>query len=248
VANLKACDLHDQGRTANARAAFEKAVSLKCSRLLPGGDQPGPPGRAGQQADAAKQRFEKLLERTRITSAPWLRWPNWPCCRSIPMKRPRGIEKGSAANPEAINPALKLGTHYLRIKQAPKALTLARKFQTANPTNADLLELLGQAQVATKDVTGALETYSKLVNVLPKVGAGADAPGRRSHAPEKRRAAGRRPQACSRAAAGLRSGAPWPDRTGDAQQAATDDALARRASCRSRTPSCQSAMPSKATC
>jgi putative PEP-CTERM system TPR-repeat lipoprotein len=30
------------------------------------------------------------------------------------------------------------------------------------------LELLGQAQVATKDASGALDTYSKLVNVLPK--------------------------------------------------------------------------------
>jgi putative PEP-CTERM system TPR-repeat lipoprotein len=77
-------------------------------------------------------------------------------------------EKGSAANPEAVNPALKLGMHYLQTNQAPKALTLARKFQPANPTNAEVLELLGQAQVATKDTTGALETYSKLATLLPK--------------------------------------------------------------------------------
>jgi putative PEP-CTERM system TPR-repeat lipoprotein len=56
----------------------------------------------------------------------------------------------------------------MRIGQAQKALTLARKFQTANPTNPQLLELLGQAKVASKDLNGALETYSQLVNVAPK--------------------------------------------------------------------------------
>jgi putative PEP-CTERM system TPR-repeat lipoprotein len=77
-------------------------------------------------------------------------------------------EKASAANADAIAPALKLGDHYLRINQAQKALTLGRKFQAANPTNPQLAELVGQAQVATKDYAGALETYSKLVNLLPK--------------------------------------------------------------------------------
>ena len=78
------------------------------------------------------------------------------------------FEKASNANPESVAPAVKLGTHYLRTNQAPKALTVARKFLVANPTNPDLLELQGQAQVATKDPSAALETYSKLVNVLPK--------------------------------------------------------------------------------
>ena len=31
-----------------------------------------------------------------------------------------------------------------------------------------VLELLGQSQAANKDLNGALDTYSKLVNVLPK--------------------------------------------------------------------------------
>ncbi len=40
--------------------------------------------------------------------------------------------------------------------------------QTANPANADLLDLLGQAQLANNDTAGALETFSKLVSVAPK--------------------------------------------------------------------------------
>jgi putative PEP-CTERM system TPR-repeat lipoprotein len=78
------------------------------------------------------------------------------------------LEKASNANPDALAPALKLGNHYLRARQPQKALMLARKFQTTNPANPDLLDLLGQSQLASKDAAGALETYSKLVNVLPK--------------------------------------------------------------------------------
>ena len=78
------------------------------------------------------------------------------------------FEKASTANPEATAPAMKLGAHYLRTDQAPKALALARKFQTTHPTDAGVLELLGQSQVAGKDLNGALDTYSKLANVLPK--------------------------------------------------------------------------------
>lgn len=77
-------------------------------------------------------------------------------------------EKASNVNPNAVGPAINLGRHYLRTNQAQKALNLARKFQTANPTNPELVEMLGQAQIATKDVPGALDTFSKLVNLIPK--------------------------------------------------------------------------------
>ena len=90
------------------------------------------------------------------------------------------LEKANAENPEAIGPASQLATHYLRTGQQAKALTLVRKLQTANPANPDLLDLLGQAQLANNDLAGALETYSKLVNVVPKSAAGAVPPGRRS--------------------------------------------------------------------
>jgi putative PEP-CTERM system TPR-repeat lipoprotein len=78
------------------------------------------------------------------------------------------FEKASNATPDAVGPAITLGKHYLRTGQAQKALTLARKFQTANSTNPELVELLGQAQIANKDTSGALDTYSKLVNLAPK--------------------------------------------------------------------------------
>jgi putative PEP-CTERM system TPR-repeat lipoprotein len=88
--------------------------------------------------------------------------------RNQPDEATTWFEKASNTAPDAVGPALRLGKHYLRTGQPQKAQTLARKLQTANPTNPELVELLGQAQIATKDTAGALETYSKLVNLVPK--------------------------------------------------------------------------------
>jgi putative PEP-CTERM system TPR-repeat lipoprotein len=78
------------------------------------------------------------------------------------------LEKANTENPEAIAPATQLAMHYMRTNQKAKALTLIRQLQTANPANPELLDLLGQVQLANNDAAGALETYSKLVNVVPK--------------------------------------------------------------------------------
>jgi predicted Zn-dependent protease len=183
VANLKGAIYMIKGEPANARAAFEKAVTLK-SDFFPAVTNLARLDVQDKKYDAAKQRFEKLLETDKNNFGAMAALGDLAMLQKHTDEATSWYEKGSAANPEAINPALKLGMHYLQINQAPKALTLARKFQPANPTNAEVLELLGQAQVATKDVTGALETYSKLATAA-EIASGADAPGRRAHAAAK---------------------------------------------------------------
>jgi putative PEP-CTERM system TPR-repeat lipoprotein len=87
------------------------------------------------------------------------------------QKRPKDaavwLEKAHADSPAAVQPAIRLATFYLRTNQVSKALNLIRNLQLANPGNAELLELLGQIQQANNDQSGALETYNKLVSVMP---------------------------------------------------------------------------------
>jgi putative PEP-CTERM system TPR-repeat lipoprotein len=165
--NIKGAVYLVKGDNANARAAFEKALAL----------QPGffaavtnlaRIDLAENKPDAAKQRFEKFLEKDKTNFGAMAALGDLAMAQKHTDEATSWYEKASAANPDAIAPALKLGDHYLRINQPQKALTLGRKFQAANPTNPQLAELVGQAQVATKDYPGALETYSKLVNMLPK--------------------------------------------------------------------------------
>jgi putative PEP-CTERM system TPR-repeat lipoprotein len=167
VHNLKGAVYLVKGDTASARAAFEKALALQPT-FFPAVTNLARLDLQDKKPEVAKQRFEKVLEKDKNNYGAMAALGELALLQKHPEEATSWFEKGSNANPEAVVPAIKLGTHYLHTNQAPKALNLARKFLVANPTNADLLELQGQAQVATKDPSGALETYSKLVNVLPK--------------------------------------------------------------------------------
>jgi len=155
------------GDKAEARAAFEKAVALQPT-FFPAITNLSRLDLQDNKPDAAKRNFEKLLEKDKTNYGAMAALGELAMLQKNTAEATNWYEKASAANPDAVVPAIKLGQHYLRINEPQKAMTLARKFQTANQTNPELLELLGQAQVASKDTAGALETYSKLVNLLPK--------------------------------------------------------------------------------
>jgi putative PEP-CTERM system TPR-repeat lipoprotein len=167
VQNLKGGVYLSKGDRAAARAAFGKAVSL----------QPGYFAAVSNLAqldvmdrkpEAAKQRLEAVLAKDPKSFGAMSALADLAVSQNRPDEAATWLEKATSASPDAIAPVLKLGAHYLRNKQPQKALTLARKHQTAHATNPELLDMLGQSQLATGDQAAALDTYSKLVNVLPK--------------------------------------------------------------------------------
>jgi putative PEP-CTERM system TPR-repeat lipoprotein len=150
-----------------ARAALDKAVALQPT-FIPAVQNLARLDLVEKKPDAAKQRYEKVLQKEPNNADAMRALGELAMIQNHPDEATTWFEKASNSNPNAVGPAITLGRHYLRTGQAQKALTLARKFQTANPTNPELTELLGQAQIANKDMAGALETYSKLVNLVPK--------------------------------------------------------------------------------
>ncbi len=156
-----------KGDRAAARAAFDKASSMQ------GGYYPAVANLAqmdveDKKPEAAKQRLLAFLDKDKKNATVMAALASLALAQKQPAEATTWLEKANADNPEAIGPASQLATQYLRTNQKQKALTLVRKLQTANPANADLLDLLGQIQIANGDAPGALETYSKLVNVVPK--------------------------------------------------------------------------------
>ncbi|MFC4929441.1 XrtA/PEP-CTERM system TPR-repeat protein PrsT [Massilia sp. GCM10023247] len=165
--NLKATVLLGKGDVAGARGAFEKALQLKPT-FFPAAANLAKLDLLENKPDAARKRFETVLASDKKNFGAMSALAELAVMQKRPEEATTWLEKAQAENPDAIAPVVKLGNHYLATKQEKKALTLARKFQAANPTNADLLDLLGQAQLANDDGQGALDSYSKLVNVLPR--------------------------------------------------------------------------------
>jgi len=167
VHQLKGAVYMVQNKRAEARAAFEKALSLQPT-FLPAVTNLARLDMQENKPDAARGRFTAFLEKDKNNPEAMAALGELAMLRKDTAEATTWYEKASNANPQAIAPALKLGGHYLATNQAPKALALGRKLQTNHPTDAGVLELLGQAQVASKDLNGALETYSRLASVAPK--------------------------------------------------------------------------------
>jgi putative PEP-CTERM system TPR-repeat lipoprotein len=167
VRNLEGGVLIAKGDRAGARASFEKAVSLQPT-FYAAVMNLAQLDLEDKKPDAAKKRLEALLEKDKKNIPAMSALASLAQTQNQAAEATTWLEKAHAENPAAVAPATRLATHYLRTQQPAKALTLTRQMQTANPTNPDLLDLLGQAQIATKDLPGALETYSKLASVAPK--------------------------------------------------------------------------------
>lgn len=152
---------------ANARPAFEKAVALQ-PNLFPAVNNLAKLDMQDKNSAGARKRFEAVLAVDKKNYGALASLAEISMIENKPEEATTLLEKAVAENGDALPPALTLAGHYLRIKQPAKAVALLSKYQVANAANPDLLDLLGQAQVGNKDLPAALETFSKLVAVLPK--------------------------------------------------------------------------------
>ena len=151
----------------NARASLEKALALQPTFF---------PAAAGlaridmyeKNVAAAKGRFTALLAKDKDNVDAMNALASIEVMQNRPAEATSWLEKALATQPDAVRPAVSLAAHYLRLKQTDKAEALLRKALVANPASPELLDVMGQAQVASKDLTGALDSYSKLTATVPK--------------------------------------------------------------------------------
>jgi putative PEP-CTERM system TPR-repeat lipoprotein len=78
------------------------------------------------------------------------------------------LERASAAQADAVAPAVNLMGQYLRTGATQKALDLARKLLVTHPGEPDLLDLLGRGFLANGQQEDALATYKELALALPR--------------------------------------------------------------------------------
>ncbi len=167
VQNAKGSVYMRKGDVKNARASFEKAVALEPG-LFQSVANLAQLDMSEKNVAGAKKRFEALLAKDKKNIEAMTALALIEQSQGRVEGATTWLEKAQSENSEAVRPALALGSHYLRIKQPEKALALTRKMLTVHPAEPELLDLMGQTQIATKDLSGALESYDKLAKALPK--------------------------------------------------------------------------------
>ncbi|MDB5961092.1 MAG: system TPR-repeat protein PrsT [Massilia sp.] len=78
------------------------------------------------------------------------------------------LTRAVAVDPTATGPSVNLITQYLKLQQTQKALDVALQLKVSHPDEPDLLDLMGKAQLANKDLDGALDSYRRLTVALPR--------------------------------------------------------------------------------
>jgi len=166
VYNLKGAAYLGKNDSVAARASFEKTLSIQPTNFpavmnLVQLDQ------RDKKPAVAKKRLEAILEKDKKNSQIMTALAGLATSQEQTKEATTWLEKSSKENPNELQPAMLLISHYLRIGEKQKALKLAQTLQGSNSSNPDVLNILGQAQFASDDKPAALETYNRLAAMKP---------------------------------------------------------------------------------
>ena len=153
---------------AAARQAFEAALT-KNADYLPALAGLAALDMADKQPAAAKARFEALLKRNPKHAGALMALAEIGArTGDKPEQTAERLTRASAADPGDARPRLMLADLHLEAGQLKQALDVAQTGVTALPDNADLLDRLGRAQLASGQAQLAVTTFGKLATLAPK--------------------------------------------------------------------------------
>jgi putative PEP-CTERM system TPR-repeat lipoprotein len=151
---------------ARARQSFEKALTIS-----PGDKQAmsylAQLDIAQQDVAGARKRYEKLLAIDPQYGPALIGMGKLEANAGNTKESLAWLDKAKAASPQAVYPRLVFGAYYLAKKDYRRAIDELKDAQTFHATNADVLDLLGQAQLADGQVSQAVGTFKQLVTYRP---------------------------------------------------------------------------------
>ncbi|MDQ2987555.1 MAG: PEP-CTERM system TPR-repeat protein PrsT, partial [Pseudomonadota bacterium] len=167
VHDLKGMVWVSRHNAANARASFRKALALQPSYFLAAANL-AQLDLNDKHPDAAEGVLRAFLEKNPASVEAMTTLATLATSEHKTEETTQWLERASAAEPNAIAPAVNLLAQYLETGKNDKALNLAQKLQVTHFDNPDLLDLLGKSQLANGEQENALSTYKKLAVALPR--------------------------------------------------------------------------------
>lgn len=154
--------------TAAARQAFEAAL-IKNADYLPALAGLAALDMADKQPAAAKARFEALLQRNPQHAGALMALAEIGArSGDKPEQTVDLLTRAIAADANDVRPRLLLADLHLEAGQLKQAMDVAQAGVAALPDNADLLDRLGRAQLASGQAQLAVTTFGKLAALAPK--------------------------------------------------------------------------------
>lgn len=166
--HLRAQVLALKGDTAGARKTLERALEISPD-FFPAAGALAALDLAQKKPQDAQKRFEAMLKRKPdnvqvIMALAELKGVTGGSKEDVGAILRKGVELG----PNEAGPRLALIAHHLRHKEPKLALTVAQSAVVVFPKSPEMLDALGQAQLASQEFNQALNTYAKMAALVPQ--------------------------------------------------------------------------------
>jgi len=166
--HLRAQVLLKRGDDAGARKAWEKSLEITPD-FFPAISALSEMDLRSNQTDAAQKHYEDLLKRKPDSVQALLGLARVKSIRKASKEEVASLlRKAVDAGPSEVLPRQLLVAHHLRHQEPKLALTAAQNAIAALPKSAELLDTLGQAQMAAKEFNQAVSTYGKMAALQPR--------------------------------------------------------------------------------
>ena len=166
--HLRAQVLMKKGDAAGARKALEHSLEVSPD-FFPAIGALSELDLAQKQPEAAQKRFEALLARKPDSVQAVLGLARVKTLRGANKDEIAGLlRKAVEVAPNEVLPRQILVAHHLRNQEPKVALTAAQNAVAALPKSPELLDSLGQAQVAAKEFNQAISSYGKMASMQPQ--------------------------------------------------------------------------------
>lgn len=157
-----------KGDAAGARKSLERALEISPD-FFPAVAALAELDLAQKQPEAAQKRFEAVLARKPDSVQSMLGLARVKTLRGVNKDEVTPLlRKAVEVAPNEVLPRQILVAHLLRQQEAKAALTAAQNAVAALPKSAELLDTLGQAQLAAKEFNQAVSTYGKMASLQPQ--------------------------------------------------------------------------------
>lgn len=167
VSNLLGAVMLGKGDMPKAREAFEKALALKPD-YLPAATNLARLDLADKKPEVARKRFESLIEKNPKLVDAYVALADLNVATGQSADEVRKVlDRGLAANPDALPLKIALVRHELRTGDPKAALATAEEAQAAAPNDPAILDILGRTQFAAARPEQAVATFGKLAELRP---------------------------------------------------------------------------------
>ena len=128
--------------------------------------------RVAGNIDAARARYEKILERNPKHEQAMLRLANIAFAEEKNDAAIDWLNKAVTANPKSHRPRIRLVNALLLTRQHKQALNAARELAQIAEKDPDALDSLARAQIATGNLANGISTYRQLTQIVPSSATG----------------------------------------------------------------------------